>query len=103
MQQEGKNMTHENGIDRLFRLWPQIVAIKYPDDPELIEANATPKAAKHFFAESEVGSFRIGYADNPDHVALAYIVEAARHLCGVDHPGALRLLRVAIEEIENKP
>lgn len=36
----------ENGIDRLFRVWPEIVKVQYPDDPESFRANATTKAAR---------------------------------------------------------
>jgi len=52
--------------------------------------------------ENEHGKFILGYADYPDRPTLAYIVEAARNLNGLNPTVAARLLRMALADIESR-
>jgi hypothetical protein len=44
----------------------------------------------------------IGCASFEDRPALVWIVEAARNLCGMNHDVAVRLLRMALQDIEHR-
>jgi len=75
-------------------------------DPRLLEAEAI-SYAQGFLSEEDERTFWIGCSDFETNRALAYVIEAARCLCGgsAGNATALRLLRMAIDEInaETKP
>ena len=93
---------YEMGQDRLIRLWPEIVAEMYATRPDVAEAYSTCQSARALLAEIEEGDAFldvIGAPDNPAFVLLAQVVLAARSICGMNYPGAERLLRAALVEI----
>jgi len=56
----------------------------------------------YWWASEDAMTYRIGCPDYGDRKALIFIVEAARSLCGVEHEGALALLRLAVAELESR-
>lgn len=52
--------------------------------------------------EEDSNEYMIGCPSYPDRPALIFVVEAARLLCGVERDGAVRLLRMALDELEGK-
>jgi hypothetical protein len=55
--------------------------------------------AERFAAEEDSRQFNIGCAGGTDLMALAYIIEAARCLCGAERTVAKRLLKLALAEM----
>ena len=56
--------------------------------------------ARAWRAEEDSGTYGIGSPDYTDRPALIFTIEAARVLCGQDHRHAVRLLRMAADDIE---
>lgn len=58
--------------------------------------------ASDFQAEANLGKFHIGAPDWSTNRALVYTIEAARCLCGVDAERAVKLLQMALDEVESQ-
>jgi hypothetical protein len=56
---------------------------------------------REWWAEEEGGSWHIGHPDSADRMALIYIIEAARSLCGMDKADAIRLLELTLKELQD--
>ena len=54
---------------------------------------------REWWVEEEGGSWHIGHPDDQDRMALVYIIEAARSLCGMEQGDAIRLLGLALGEL----
>jgi hypothetical protein len=71
------------------------------NDPHILKAEAR-KYAEQFIREENSRKFFIGVSKWSTNRALVFTIEAARRLCGADHEMALRLLRMAIDEVTNE-
>jgi hypothetical protein len=58
--------------------------------------------ARRWAVEEEACTYDIGCPDHLDRVALIYVIEAARMLCGMEPHRAVRLLRMAAADIETR-
>lgn len=56
--------------------------------------------ARRWAEEEDTQTFRIGCCNFPTRPATIYTVEAARLMCGVADEEALRLLKMAVAELE---
>lgn len=50
--------------------------------------------------EENTGQFQVGLCDYSTRPSTIYAIEAARNLCGVSNGTALRLLKMAVSELE---
>lgn len=55
-----------------------------------------------YMSEENTGTFDIGYANFEDRPTLMLTVEAARAICGGNLTLVARLLRLALEDVEEK-
>jgi hypothetical protein len=69
-------------------------------DPDRLEEEASEYATR-FIEEEDRVSFRIGVSNSRTNRALVFTIEAGRLLCGGDDDRALKLLRLAIHDIES--
>ena len=72
------------------------------DDPDLLEKEASEYAAR-FIADENAMNFNIGISNYRTNRALVYVIEAAKNLCAAHDTLALRLLRMAVAEVEANP
>ena len=56
--------------------------------------------AEQWWEEEESLSYYIGCPDWSDRPALIFTVEAARLICGMQHTAAIKLLKMAVAELE---
>jgi hypothetical protein len=71
-------------------------------DPEKLNQEAAQYVAR-FIQQEDAGNFEIGISNYRTNRALVYAIEAAKELCSAQDNVALRLLKMAIKEIEAKP
>jgi hypothetical protein len=71
-------------------------------DPGLLDQEASQYAAS-FIEEEDSARFSIGVSNYRTNRAFVYVIEAAKGLCGAQDKVALRLLKMAIKEIEANP
>lgn len=64
------------------------------------DGTPTQQAARFWLGEELCGQYSIGYPHFPDRPAVAYAVTALHRLNGSDRPTALKLLRMAVDELE---
>lgn len=62
-----------------------------------VEADAY---ARRWWAQEDECEFRVGCCNYPTRAATIFAVEAARLMCGANDAAALRLLRMAVAEVE---
>ncbi|MEV0851473.1 hypothetical protein [Nocardia fluminea] len=56
--------------------------------------------AEYFWEMEDAMTFRPGYVDCPDRKVLIYLYEAMCALCAVNHADVLKLLKLAITDLE---
>src|ERR1700680_1686531 len=72
-------------------------------DPQVLAEEASDYAAT-FIRQETSSRFDIGTSNYSTNRALVYTIEAAKNLCGAADHVALKLLKMAIKEIEaNQP
>jgi hypothetical protein len=73
------------------------------NDEELADAARLDQEASEYAAgfirDEDAGQFNIGTSNYQTNRALVYVIEAAKSLCGGQNQVSLRLLKMAIKEI----
>jgi hypothetical protein len=99
-EQDSEKMGPANA--RMMEMWPEIVAVQYEGEPEMIAANTTPQAAAHYLREIDGPIYEaLGAPNGTDLVAMVYLTKAVTAMCAMDHASARRLLAAAVDELDH--
>jgi hypothetical protein len=71
-----------------------------PVSSRAAESRDADEFAAWWWEQELACQYHLGCPSFSDRPALLYAVLGCKHLCGVDHKSALRMLRMAIAEIE---
>lgn len=66
------------------------------------DGTPTQQAARFWLGEELCGQYSFGYPHFPDRPAVAYAVTALHQLNGCNRPAALKLLRMAVDELAER-